>query len=529
MRSLKKMIGALLVACMVISMIPIAALATETGRAEGVEGRVIMDQSIGQTSVWIDGIEYAVQSSGGSYYVDLAAGTEPHSMVTYNYHVGDAADVHTQYPIGMQVWALNRNDDGSYVPEKVEGLDNILQYSGSSIRVSGNKGIRMITSIERNKKNDLTSGGLAGYKLLEYGTVLAWASDLAGGDPLLLGTSYAKSNYAYKKDAADPVFAYAGNLMQYTNVLVGFTLDECKDDIAMRPYMILENDNGEQVTIYGGIVYRSVGYIALQNRAVFTAGSAAYNYVWEIIRHVYAEVTFETNGGTAMEATFVEKGTQIQMPTNPQRKGYTFEGWYTDAALTQEFDAAVLVNENMTLYAKWKTGDSDRPTMPENPSEADEYYFNNSEVLEVIDAKESKNVPTCAEVTALLKERGFTGFEILYEYTMDGVYSEKAQISESAGEKYPMYQTFYVSAAGDIWSIYVVNGAFFANPVSYNLQPEQRVQLLISENGTLTSYDEEFSKFYVTIPNESEIILKSVDRIDAETLERLTIEEVGRL
>jgi hypothetical protein len=105
--------------------------------------------------------------------------------------------------------------------------------------------------------------------------------------PPVLGKSYARSNYAYKRGVADPVFAYSGNLVQYTNVLVGFNLDQCKEDIAMRPYMILEDTEGKHVTIYGGTVYRSIGYIAYQNRGVFAPGSAAYNYVWEIIHHVY--------------------------------------------------------------------------------------------------------------------------------------------------------------------------------------------------------------------------------------------------
>lgn len=355
MRLLKKMISAILVVCMVISMVPMAALATETDSAQSVEGRIMMDSSIGQASVWIDGIEYAVQNSGGSKYVDLPAGTEPKSMVTYSCHVGDADDVHTQYPVGMQVWALSKNADGSYAPEKVEELNNILQYSGSSIRITGKKGIRMITSIEQNKKNDLISGGLAGYKLLEYGTVLAWSSDLAGGNPLVLGRDYAKSNYAYKKGVADPVFAYSGNLMQYTNVLVDFTMDECKDDVAMRSYMILEDESGEQMTIYGGIVHRSIGYIAWQNKDVFTPGSAAYNYVWEIIRHVYAEVTFETNGGSAVESAFVHKGNTLGKPADPEKEGSTFAGWYKDEALTEAFDFASAIGGDLTLYAKWSS------------------------------------------------------------------------------------------------------------------------------------------------------------------------------
>ena len=98
-----------------------------------------------------------------------------------------------------------------------------------------------------------------------------------------------KSNYAYKKDVADPVFKYADGLIQYTNVLVGFTDEQCAEDIAMRPYMKLLDENGEEFVIYGGIVYRSIGYIAYQNRNAFKPGSEAYNYVWNIIHYVYGD------------------------------------------------------------------------------------------------------------------------------------------------------------------------------------------------------------------------------------------------
>ena len=85
------------------------------------------------------------------------------------------------------------------------------------------------------------------------------------------------------------MFASPGNLIQYTNVLVGFTLDQCKEDIAMRPYIILEDGEGNQITLYGGTIYRSIGYIAYQNRSVFQPKTAAYDYVWELIHHVYGD------------------------------------------------------------------------------------------------------------------------------------------------------------------------------------------------------------------------------------------------
>ena len=357
MRLWKRMIGAFLAVCMVISMIPGMAV-TADASADTAAGRIILDGTSlsGQSVVWVDGVAYPVTESGGSRFVALPDGAEPSSVVTYSYHVGDPGDIHTQYPVGMQVWALNRNADGSFTPEKVEALSNILQYSGSSIRITGNKGIRMITSMEQSKKNDLTSGGLAGYQLLEYGTVLSWTSDLAGGNSLVLGRDYARSNYAYKKDVADPVFAYSGNLMQYTNVLVGFTMDQCADDIAMRPYMILEKPDGSEMTIYGGTVHRSIGYIAWQNRNTFTPGSDAYEYVWEIIRHVYGDVytvTFDSNGGSDVPSVDVPGGTIMTMPTEPALEGYAFAGWFIDEALTEPFDPSAEICENLTLYAKW--------------------------------------------------------------------------------------------------------------------------------------------------------------------------------
>lgn len=240
-------------------------------------------------SVWIGGAPLPVQKTEDTSIIWLPQG-DSFYMQTYTFHVGDASDIHTHYPITMEVWYVEKGSDGVFTAERIEELDNILQYSGSSIRIKGVKGIRMITSMEKAKKNALVSdAGLGGFKLLEYGTVLSWASALDENNPLVLGPEYAKHNFAYKRDEADPVFAQTEDMIQYTNVLVGFTTEQCSDDIAMRPYIILEDAQGNEVTLYGGIVYRSIGYIAWQNRAAFRPNDAAYDYVWEIIHHVYGD------------------------------------------------------------------------------------------------------------------------------------------------------------------------------------------------------------------------------------------------
>ena len=124
---------------------------------------------------------------------------------------------------------------------------------------------------------------------MEYGTVVCWADNLPADENLTLSKGCARYNYAYKRGVADPVFARTGSTMQYTNVLVGFGLDECSKDLIMRPYIILRDANGETVTLYGGSVQRSIGYIATQNRTVFPAGTSAYKYVWNIIHAVYGD------------------------------------------------------------------------------------------------------------------------------------------------------------------------------------------------------------------------------------------------
>lgn len=236
---------------------------------------------LGQDTVWINGLPYAIQTIGTDRYVELPTDKDC-LLVTYTYRIGSPDDIHTHYPTGMKVYKVSGGTI-KHIPE----FDDLLQYSGSSIRITGKKGIRMITSIAKDKKTALTGKGLAGYTLLEYGTALCWADDIGAGDALVLGTVYTRSNYAYKKGVADPVFATSGKLIQYTNVLVGFSNDQCKNDIAMRPYIILKDAKGQQITLYGGTIYRSVGYIAYQNRNAFKTGTTSYQYVWSIIHHVY--------------------------------------------------------------------------------------------------------------------------------------------------------------------------------------------------------------------------------------------------
>jgi len=64
-------------------------------------------------------------------------------------------------------------------------------------------------------------------------------------------------------------------------------------------------------------------------------------------------VTFDTNGGSKISSKSVTFGETISKPTDPTKEGFTFAGWYTDAALTQTFDFNTKITKNTTIYAKW--------------------------------------------------------------------------------------------------------------------------------------------------------------------------------
>ena len=73
--------------------------------------------------------------------------------------------------------------------------------------------------------------------------------------------------------------------------------------------------------------------------------------VWEYSKYV---VSFDSRGGSDVEAAKVDKNGKLTAPKQPKRNGYLFSGWYKNEDCTTLWDFDVdKVNGNITLYAKW--------------------------------------------------------------------------------------------------------------------------------------------------------------------------------
>lgn len=73
-----------------------------------------------------------------------------------------------------------------------------------------------------------------------------------------------------------------------------------------------------------------------------------------------------------------------------------------------------------------------------------------------------------------------------------------------------------------------INGVVMAVPVTFNMEYAKTAPVIFSETGTVMSYDNVTNCFYEIIPDPSVMIVKKIDRIDIETIEQMTMEEIGK-
>jgi uncharacterized repeat protein (TIGR02543 family) len=96
------------------------------------------------------------------------------------------------------------------------------------------------------------------------------------------------------------------------------------------------------------------GYPAGSTFTMGTANVILYAQ-WTINEYT---VTYDSQGGSAVDSQTVEHGGKAIEPTAPTKEGYTFCGWYKEPGCTNAWNFATdTVTSNVTLYAKWTAYD----------------------------------------------------------------------------------------------------------------------------------------------------------------------------
>ena len=96
-------------------------------------------------------------------------------------------------------------------------------------------------------------------------------------------------------------------------------------------------------------------YLSYKRPTTMPAWDVTIYAKWEVTKYT---VSFEENDGSEVaDLTDVEYNSGISKPTNPEKHGYTFAGWYKDPALTTPWvfydENKDVVTTDTTLYAKW--------------------------------------------------------------------------------------------------------------------------------------------------------------------------------
>ena len=112
-------------------------------------------------------------------------------------------------------------------------------------------------------------------------------------------------------------------------------------------------------------------------------------------------LSYNVGEGDYINAVTAPYGTEITLPTTATRAGYTFAGWYTDAACTGDRITSYTLDTNTTIYAKWNADQSEYKIvyMIENANDDGYSYL----------ATVTKTAPTGSEVTMTAQTAGANG------------------------------------------------------------------------------------------------------------------------
>ncbi|WP_315081262.1 InlB B-repeat-containing protein [uncultured Clostridium sp.] len=161
------------------------------------------------------------------------------------------------------------------------------------------------------------------------------------------------------------------------------------------------------------------------------------------------KVTFNTDGGSSVSAiTNIKSGKTIDLPKEPTKSGYKFDGWYKDEDFDKEFTEDTKIKSNIKVYAKWiKENSSDDSNSGDSSSNSGSIIINNIQVT--VGEKESD----IGNVKVSAKASNYAG---LTETTIDLIDKETNEVKKT--------QTLNIGGSGYIGFTFtgVEKGIYYA-------------------------------------------------------------------
>ena len=318
-------------------------------------------------------------TTAGAYLVTRVepTATSP-GTVTYTYVTTDNQEVsvtHYLYLItenaGLPFVTIDHRDSKTFVDDGTgrfvsnnTGISSSSAYIDFFFSAPGKLTLDYVISSESgwDKGNVYYQGGSG----TSYGNIKKDLSGESSGSLSLTftgeGVEYNKVYFSYSKDSG-------GNKGSDTFTVYNLVFETT---VKLETKTLTYNTNGG-TEIAATTVYKGAGVslpTAPTKEGAFFAGwyldeeltqALTNTYVVENDVTLYAKwvdpvtLTFNVNGGTDVSAIEgLEPGTAIEMPSDPTKENAYFGGWYVDVECTTEFDPSTGINENTTIYAKWR-------------------------------------------------------------------------------------------------------------------------------------------------------------------------------
>lgn len=183
-------------------------------------------------------------------------------------------------------------------------------------------------------------------------------------------------SYAFDGCPSSMTVTYSGSKKQWDDITKGSNNDVLENNLICAVLeATFDPDNGESISTQtidrGGKFtapaapskenYTFAGWYNGDEPFDFDADTTNAPNVLELVakweKSKYT-VKFVSNHGSFADQTIEHGGTiTTDNLTIPEVEGYTFDGWYADAAYTTEFDFTQPIKSNATVYAKWTAND----------------------------------------------------------------------------------------------------------------------------------------------------------------------------